>query len=156
MLQNLPYPLLLAAAAVRAVVVVLALVAGIRLIGKRTVGGLNLIDLLMVLLIGNAVQNALTRSSGNLGVGLVSAGMLLLIDKVLGSYFYRHPKVEDKVFGAPAVLGTDGELDYASMRREGVRREDVEEAMREQGVSKLSEVKLVVLEDNGSISIIPK
>ncbi len=154
--MELPLPLLLLAVAVRAIIILSALVLGIRSFGRRDVGGLNLIDLVMVLLIGNAVQNALTYGSGHLAVGIVSAGTLLVLDRALGILFVRRPWLERKLFGEPTVLVTDGRFDDRALRRESVSEDEVLAAAREQGLAKLSDVRLAVLEPDGTISIIPR
>lgn len=153
--SHLPLPLFAAAMAVRTAIVVLFLVAGIRILGKREVGGLNIIDLVMVLLLGNAIQNAITSGSGSLAVGLVSAGVLLVLDRSLGIVFVRRPWLQQRLFGDPTVLATDGRLDRRAMRHEGVDEDDVLAAMRDLGLDDLSKVRLAVLEADGTISIIP-
>ena len=154
--MDLPFPWFLAAVAVRTVVVLLVLVGLIRLLGKREVGGLNLIDLLLVLLLGNAIQNAITVGSGRLAVGLVSAGTLLLMDRAVGALFGRRPWLESRLFGEPTILGMNGQLNTRAMEREGVSEDEVLTAMRDQGLHDLSQVHLAVLEADGSISIVPK
>jgi uncharacterized membrane protein YcaP (DUF421 family) len=153
---NLPLPWFLSAIGMRSVIVLVALVAGIRIFGKQDVGGLTLIDLVMVLLLGNAVQNAMTNGSGNLGVGLVSAGVLLVLDRLMGFLFVRRPWIEKKLLGEPTVIGANGRLDERIMRREGVERDDVLAAVRQMGLSELSQMRLAVLEPDGTISIIPR
>src|SRR5450759_5696888 len=153
---NLPLPWFLSAIGMRSVIVLVALVAGIRIFGKQDVGGLTLIDLVMVLLLGNAVQNAMTNGSGNLGVGLVSAGVLLVLDRLMGFLFVRRPWIEKKLLGEPTVIGANGRLDERIMRREDVERDDVLAAVRQMGLSELSQMRLAVLEPDGTISIIPR
>ncbi len=153
--MELPQPLLLASVAVRTVIVLLALVLGIRVFGKRDVGGLNLIDLLLVMLLGNAVQNALTFGSGHLAVGVVSAGILLIVDRLLGILFVRRPWLERAIFGGPTILVHNGRVDRVLMAREGITDDEVMTAVRSQGLDKLSQVRLAVLEEDGSISVVP-
>ncbi len=154
--MNLPLPWFLGAIAVRTVIVLLALVAGLRLAGRREVGNLNVIDLVLVLLLGNAIQNAITQGSGMLLVGLVSAGVLLLADQFLGILFVRRPWLEERLFGDPVVLASNGRLDALACRREGITDDEVLEAAHEQGVQDRAGVRLAVLEADGTISIIPR
>ncbi len=154
--MNLPLPLFLSAVAVRTVIVLLALLLGIRLFGKRNMGDLDLLDIVFVALLGNAVQNALTYGSGNLGVGLVSAGALLLMDRAIGILFARRPELERRLAGEPTVLAVDGEMDRGAMQREGVSEDEVLTAAREMGLEDQSQIRVAVLEDDGSISIVPK
>src|SRR5579875_937927 len=115
-----PVPFFLSTIAARTAIVVLALLAGVRLFGKRQVGGMNIYDLVLVLLLANAVQNAMTQGSGMLGVGIVSAGVLLLLDRFLGVVFVKRPTLEARLVGTPTVIIRDGQLERAHMRREGV------------------------------------
>lgn len=148
-------PFFLSVIAARTAIVVLALLVAVRLFGKRQVGGMNIYDLVLVLLLANAVQNAMTRGSGMLGVGIVSAGVLLLLDRFLGTVFVKRPALEARLVGTPTVIIKDGQLERAHMRREGVTEEEVLAALRGYGVSQVSEVKLAVLEADGSLSVVP-
>ena len=154
--MNLPPIWFYSAIAVRTFFVALFLVIGLRLFGKRVAGGLNVIDLLLVLLLGNAVQNAITVGSGELAVGIVSVIVLLLIDRYIGNLFVRNPYMESRFFGAPTVLVTKGRLNYLAMRQEGISEDEILTAVHEQGLSSLSQVKLGMLEEDGTISIVPK
>ncbi len=154
--MNLPWPWFLASVAARTAIVLLALLVGIRITGKRGMGGLNILDLVMVLLLGNAVQNALTYGSGELGVGLVSVGTLLLLDRLIGRVLTRQPWLEKQLVGEPRIILQNGQLDAEAMRHENVTEDEVLAAMRDIGVDDLSQVRLGVLEDDGSISIVPR
>lgn len=146
----------LAAIAARTSVVLLVLVVGVRLFGRRAIGGLNVYDLVTMLLLANAVQNAMTRGSGLLAVGLVSAAVLLLADHLLGRLFTRYPSVEARVVGNPTIIVQDGQLQWENLRREGVTEDEVQAAMRQYGIDDLGAVKLAVLEVDGSISVISR
>ncbi len=155
--MELPGPWFLAAVAVRTAVVLLALLVGVRLLGKRRqMGDLNLLDVLMVLLIGNAIQNAITYGSGKLGVGIVSAATLLALDWLFGDIFVHRPGLERRVLGDPVVICTDGKLDRRAMRREGIDEDSVMTAARGIGVAELADVRFAIVEPDGTISIIPR
>ncbi len=154
--MNLPLPLFLASIAVRTAIVLIVLVIGIRIFGKRDVGGLNLIDLLLVMLLGNAVQNALTYGSGEVAVGLVSAGVLLIADRLLGILFVRRPWLENELFGGPVIIVHHGRLERWAMQHEGISEEEVLTAARAMGLSDMRQVRLAILEEDGSISIVPE
>lgn len=142
--------------AARTAIVMIFLIAGIRLLGKRQTGGMNVYDLVLVLMIANAVQNAMTKGSGMLAVGVVSAGTLLLLGRALGLVFVRRPTLEAQVTGSPTVVVHDGRLDRDRLRREGVTEAEVLAAVRQYGLNDLSDVKLAVLEVDGSLSVVPK
>lgn len=154
--MNLPPPLFLSTVAARTALILIVVVIGLRFFGKRQVGELNLFDMVLVLLLGNAVQNAITYGSGDLWVGIISAGTLLVIERGMGAVMSRHPRIEDKLLGEPAVIVTDGEFDKATMKKQGVSDEEVYAAMRDHGLTELRQVRAAVLETDGDISIIPK
>jgi uncharacterized membrane protein YcaP (DUF421 family) len=154
--MDLPLPLLVSSVAVRTLIILSMLVLGVRVFGKRDLGGMNLLDLLLVLLLGNAVQNALTFGSGELAVGLASAGVLLIADRFLGILFVRRPWLERTLMGGPTIVVHHGHLDRVLMQREGVTEDEVLTAARAMGLERLEQVRLAVLEEDGSISIVPK
>ncbi len=153
---NLPPGLFVLSAAARTAIVVLALFLMLRVFGRRDVGEMNLVDIITILLVGNAVQNAMTYGSGSLSVGIASALVLLLLDRGIGMLINRFPKLDKAMFGEPVIIYADGALYRAAMDREGVEYEELMTTVREQGLSDLEHVHLAVLEKNGEISIIPK
>jgi uncharacterized membrane protein YcaP (DUF421 family) len=149
-------PWLLTTIAARTAIVLVVLVVGVRLFGKRQLGGMNVYDLVLVLALANAVQNAMTEGSGVVGVGLVSAGTLLVLGRAMAAVFVRRPVLEGQVVGTPTIIASDGQLDRVAMRHEGVSEAEVLAAVRQYGLAGLSDVKLAVLEVDGSLSIVPK
>lgn len=154
MTDSLPW--LLSTIAARTAIVLVVLLFGIRLFGRRQVGGMNVYDLVLVLALANAVQNAMTMGSGNIGVGLVSAATLLIVGRGLGSLFVRRPALEDRFVGTPKLIVNDGTLDRVAMRHEGVTEPEVLAAVRQYGLSDINEVKLAVLEVDGTLSVVAK
>lgn len=154
MTESLPF--LLSAAAARTLIVLAALLLGIRVFGKRQFGGMNVNDLVLVLALANAVQNALTKGSGNLGVGLVSAIVLLLSGRLLASLFVRRPAWESRLVGNPTIVVQDGQYVSKRMRREGLTEAEVLAAAHQSGLAGIEEVKLAILEVDGSLSIVPR
>jgi uncharacterized membrane protein YcaP (DUF421 family) len=140
--------------AARTAIVLALLVLGIRLFGKRTMGGTSVIDLVVVLALANAVQNAMTLGSGLLLVGIASAGTLLLIQRLLTAAFVWRPSLEAMVTGGPVVIVDKGVLDRDQLRREGITEEEVMRAVRGNGLEELAQVRLGVLEADGSISVV--
>src|SRR5581483_4955862 len=93
----------LAAIAVRTAVVFVLVTLGVRLTGKRQTGEMNVHDLLLVLVIANAVQNAMTKGDGRLSVALVASGTLLLLGWLFARLVDRYPALQAELAGAPAV-----------------------------------------------------
>ncbi|GAC1654329.1 MAG: hypothetical protein NVS9B1_05360 [Candidatus Dormibacteraceae bacterium] len=139
----------------RSVGIYFVLFIGLRLFGKREVGQFTIFDLVFILLVANAVQPAMTGPDSSLGGGIVIIGSLLVANLLVG----RLDKIElfHRLFTiAPTVLVKDGAYQKAGMDKEGIEADEVQMAMREHGIAKLSEVTLAMLESDGSISIIGK
>lgn len=145
----------LTAIAARTALVLLALVVGVRVSGKRHIGELNVYDLVLVLVVASAVQNAMTKANSRVTVALVSAGTLMLLGWLVAKADTRWPGLERRVMGAPTVVVQNGRLNRRNIRREGVTEEEVLAAAREQGLADLADVRLAVLELDGAISVVP-
>ena len=133
----------------------MALLAGLRIFGKREVGQFTLFDLVFVLLVANAVQPAMTGPDSSLLGGVIIIFSLQLANLLVGR-LDSIPAFHRLVAAPPAVIVKDGHFLDRVMEREGVSEEDALMAMREHGIDDLDEVKLAVLEADGSISIVGK
>ncbi len=140
---------------IRTVVVYLAILMGLRLMGKRELGQMTAFDLVVILLIANAVQNAMVGPDTSLVGGLLSAFVILGVNWIVARVRLKSRRWQGLVEGTPTVLIENGQLIAPHLQREGLDQAEVEMAMREHGVAALSEVKLAVLETDGSISIVP-
>jgi uncharacterized membrane protein YcaP (DUF421 family) len=141
---------------VRTVVIYLAVFIGLRLTGKRELGQMTIFDLVVILLIANAVQNAMVGPDVSLTGGVIAAVALLAANWVLAQLRLRSRYWGRLLEGTPTVLIEDGEFVAPHLRREGLDRAEVEMAMREHGVESVRDVKLAILEVDGSISIVPQ
>jgi uncharacterized membrane protein YcaP (DUF421 family) len=140
----------------RSLVVYLAVLLGLRLGGRRELGQLTPFDLVVILLVANAVQNAMVGSDTSLQGGLVSAATLLGINAVVARLRLRSAGVRELVEGVPIVLVQHGELVPANLRREGITEDEVLAAVREHGeVGGLHDVESAVLEVDGTVSVVP-
>lgn len=149
-------PLTLVEIVLRTSVVYVALLFGIRIAGKRELGQMSPFDLVVVLVIANAVQNAMVGSDTSLTGGLLAAFVLLLINWIVGRLRLRIPWLERDITGHATLLVNNGHFIEPNMRREGIDEEDVFMAMREHGVNKIGQVEIAILEVDGTISIVPK
>ncbi len=139
----------------RTVVVYAALLAGLRLAGKREMGQMTPFDLVVILLIANAVQNAMVGPDTSVTGGVIAAGVLILVNYGVAQVRERTPWLRRAVEGTPTLLINNGELVKEHLRREGLDEDDVLMAIREHGVAEVKNVRLAVLETDGSISIVP-
>jgi uncharacterized membrane protein YcaP (DUF421 family) len=140
---------------VRGVIVYAALLLGLRLAGKRELGQMTPFDLAVILLIANAVQNAMVGPDTSVGGGLMAAGTLLAANFAVTRITAVVPALRRIAEGEPVLLISGGKLLPDHLRRAGISNQDLEQAAREHGVPGLDEVRQAVLEVDGSISIIP-
>lgn len=140
----------------RAVVVYAVVLGMVRLSGKRALGQVTPFDVLLIVLLGNAVQNALLGEDTSLGGGLLLAATLVSINYGVGWLSTRSRRVETLVEGEPILIARDGKVLDSVLRRELVTPADLDAAMRQQGCLSIDDVALAVLEINGHITIVPK
>jgi len=141
---------------IRTVVVYLVIFAGLRLMGKREMGQMTVLDLVAILLVANAVQNAMVGPDVSLAGGVIAGLTLLAVNAGLSALRLRGGLWGRLLEGTPTVLVEDGEFIPPHLRKEGLERSEVEMAMREHGIASVRDVKLAVLETDGSISIVPR
>src|SRR4249919_2858040 len=140
----------------RAVVVYVVLLGMIRLSGKRTMGQFTPFDVLLIVLLGNAVQNALLGTDTSLLGGLLLAAVLISLNWTTGYLASRSRRIERLIEGVPVILARDGRLFEEVLRKELVSLNDFEEALRQNGELGLADVKYAILETDGRISVVPR
>jgi uncharacterized membrane protein YcaP (DUF421 family) len=140
----------------RAIVVYVVLLGMIRISGKRTMGQFTPFDVLLIVLLGNAVQNALLGSDQSLVGGLLLAAVLITLNWGTGYLSSRHRGAEKLIEGVPVVLARDGRLFEQVLRHELVSRNDFDEALRQNGELRLEDVEIAILETDGRISVVSK
>ncbi|WP_315385293.1 YetF domain-containing protein [uncultured Stenotrophomonas sp.] len=140
----------------RAVVVYVVVLGMVRLSGKRALGQITPFDVLLIVLLGNAVQNALLGQDTSLGGGLLLAATLILLNYGVGWLSTRSRRVERLVEGEPVLIARDGKVLESVLRRELVTLQDLHAAMRQQGCTHIDDVSMALLEINGHITIVPR
>ena len=139
----------------RTVLVYTALLIGLRLAGKREIGQMTVFDLVVLLLIANAVQNAMVGPDSSLTGGILAAALLLVLNALLSRLLQRYPRLRKFVEGSPTLLILHGQVLNDKMRREGIDIETLETALREHGITDRKDVEMAVLEIDGTISVVP-
>jgi uncharacterized membrane protein YcaP (DUF421 family) len=140
---------------VRAAVVYFVLLLLVRLSGKRTVGQFTPFDLLVVMLLSEAVSNSLSGSDDSIQGGLMVAAILVLLNAGVGFLSSRSPSVAKVVDGEPVLIGRNGKFFTQAVKRQRLSQEDLDSALREHDC-KLEDMKLAMLEADGHISILQK
>jgi uncharacterized membrane protein YcaP (DUF421 family) len=140
---------------IRTLAVYLVVLVGLRLSGKREIGQMTVFDLVVLLLIANAVQNAMVGPDTSLIGGILAAVVLLLVNAAVARLRLRWPRLRRWVEGTPTLLVLHGEVIPQHMQQEGIDEESLLTALREHGLAEISGVEMAVLEIDGSISVVP-
>jgi uncharacterized membrane protein YcaP (DUF421 family) len=141
---------------VRGAVVYGFLLALLRVTGKRQVGQLAPFDLVLLLVLSNAVQNSMNAGDNSLVGGLISATTLVLLNWLVGLATFRSKRVEALVEGRPQVLIHNGKVFEEVMRSSQVTHHELNAALRQAGCTCAEEVRAAILENNGSISVVSR
>jgi len=140
---------------VRTAIVYIFLVVVLRVSGKRQVGQLSILELIVILVISDAVQNSMVGDNTTVWGGLVAVLTLLALDLGLSRLAERSRRVRRVVEGEPRLLIRDGHLLQRAVREEGIEPDDVRAAVRGAGLERIEDVRIAVLETDGSISVVP-
>lgn len=138
---------------VRGVVVYVFLIVLLRLTGKRQIGQLSPFDLVLLLIISNAVQNSMNAGDNSLIGGLISATSLVAINYVVGLLTFKSRKLEDIVEGRPQILVHNGLVFEDIMLDAKLTRQELDSTLRQLGFFEIKEVKLAILENNGKVTV---
>ncbi|HKW78318.1 MAG TPA: YetF domain-containing protein [Candidatus Limnocylindria bacterium] len=141
---------------IRTIVVYVLVFVLLRISGKRELGQMTPFELVVILVIANAVQNAMNGGDNSLLGGVIAATTLVVVNIVVQRFAHRLPFLERVFSSEPTVLIEDGRIVDRNREREDVSIEELQMAARERGIDDLKEVRRAVLEVNGDISIIPK
>ncbi|MEI7675574.1 MAG: YetF domain-containing protein [Bacteroidales bacterium] len=134
--------------------VYLFIVIALRLFGKKELAQLSVVDLVFILLISNAVQNAMVGPDATLSGGLVAATTLFVVNYIFKYLQYRFPKFGKVIQGDATMLIYKGKMIEAHMQKARISVDELMEAVREHGVASISEVDLAIMEVDGSISVL--
>lgn len=136
------------------IAVYLFIILAIRLFGKKELSQLSVFDLVFILLISNAVQNAMVLGNETLFGGLAAALSLFVLNYILKKLQLKFPKFGKFVQGDAVMLVYHGKIIPSHLRVAGISEDEVMQAIREHGVASISEVDLAVIEVDGNISVL--
>jgi uncharacterized membrane protein YcaP (DUF421 family) len=136
----------------RPVLVYVAMLAMVRLSGKRTIGEFSPFDVIVLLLIAESAQGSLTGNEGSVQGGLIAIATLILLNYLVAFVATRSNKAESLIEGDPVTLIRGGVKRTDALRKNNIPDGDLAEAMRSKGIKHESEVEWAVLEPDGEIS----
>jgi uncharacterized membrane protein YcaP (DUF421 family) len=140
----------------RPILVYIFLVVGLRLAGKRELAQLNTFDLIVLLTLSNAVQNAIIWDDNSLLGGVIGASTLLIVNYLVVNLMYRKPKLAAVIEGAPDTLMFHGQVRADRLEEERITIPELESAARRQGFESLKDVDQAILYPGGTFCFIGK
>ncbi|MFA6666371.1 MAG: YetF domain-containing protein [Armatimonadota bacterium] len=142
--------------AIRGIVVYAAVLLLLRLGGKRQIGQMGAGEFVAILLISNAVQNAMNGGDNSITGGLVLATVIILFSVSFAYMAYRSKRFENFIQGTPTLLIHNGRLIQKNMEKELMNQRDIKIILRRQGIHEFQDVAEAVLESDGSVSVTRK
>lgn len=127
-----------------------------RLILRRDIGSASITDFLFVVVLGDAAQNAMIGEGTSVGDGMVLVSTLVLWNYLLDVLSYKYPKIDRLLSARKLCLVRDGKLQRRNMRKEFITSDEIFEKIREAGLERLEQVKLMYMESDGEISVIKR
>jgi uncharacterized membrane protein YcaP (DUF421 family) len=140
----------------RGLIVYVFLVVILRLTGKRQVGQLAPFDLVLLLVLSNAVQNAMNGGDNSITGGVISATTLIVANGIVSRLTYQSKTMERMIEGRPEILIHNGKIALDIMKREQLTHHELNAALRSAGISCVEEVHYGILENTGEITVHPK
>jgi len=139
----------------RGLIVYLFLIIILRVTGKRQIGQMSPFDLVLLLVLSNAVQNSMNGGDNSIAAGLILAATLVGANWITGVLTFKNKAAERLIEGSPQVLLHNGKLYERNMADAQVTRGELMAALRSEGFSDFNQVRAAILENDGSISVIP-
>lgn len=128
----------------------------LRLTGKRQVGQLAPFDLVLLLVLSNAVQNSMNAGDNTVAAGFILVATLLAANGLMSWLTWRSKRAENLLEGRPLILVHNGVLDEGRLASERITHHELMAAVRQAGLSELEQVRVAILETNGRINVIEK
>lgn len=128
----------------------------LRVVGRRELAQMEPIDFILLIVLGDAIQQGLTQDDYSVTGALIVIFTIAAIQVTLGVLTFRSMKVRYVLEGEPVILVEDGRIIERNMRRARIAEEELAEEARLSQLASLRDVAWAVLETSGKISIIPK
>lgn len=137
----------------RSLAVYFFMVIAVRVFGKNQLSQLNAGDVILLLLISNAVQNAMVGTNSSLQGGIVAASVLFVANFVVKKFIFKSKFVKELIEDRPYILVKDGHVYVDVLEKVQISEDELEESIHEHGIETVAEVKLAILEVDGNISV---
>ena len=140
----------------RGIVVFVFLYGLMRVIGRRELSSLEPFDLILLVVLGDAVQQGLTQDDYSLTGAILAIGTIAVLQLGVSYANFRFPRLRPLLDGEPIVIVEHGKTVDKNMKRERVTMEDLLQAARQQNIASLDDVEWAVMETSGAVSFIKK
>jgi uncharacterized membrane protein YcaP (DUF421 family) len=141
---------------IRPVAVYIFLIVILRIGGRRELSQMNAFDLVVLLTLANAVQNAIIGDDNSLIGGFIGGAALVLLNLGVNWFLYRHPRLDRKLEGEPVPLVKDGRIISANLAKELITEEELLSVVHRQGVDRIESCAEVILETSGTITVLAR
>lgn len=140
--------------AIRAIILYLFVMFVMRIVGRRELSSLTAVDLVLLIVMGDAIQQGLTQDDYSVSGAFIVISTIAVL-QVFASYLgFRFKRVRKVIEGSPVVLIDDGKVLEGNLKRQRLTREDLAESMRLEQIMSFDDVRWAILEVNGQISFI--
>ena len=141
---------------IRAAVIFFFVFMVTRVVGRRQLSQMEPFDLILLVVVGDLVQQSVTQSDESVTGALIVISTIALLSVALSWVSFRFRRLRLVTEGEPIVLVQDGQTIERNMRRERITREDIEEEARQSQISSIADLRWAILENDGNISCIPR
>ena len=138
----------------RATIIYVLVLILLRISGKKQIGELSPIDLVLLLILSETVQNAMTAGDDSVTAGIILASTLVGLSYMTDRLAFRSKKIERLIEGDPVVLIHNGKINQKNMNKEKVTQSELKESLRKHEVLEIADVRYAILETDGKISVI--
>ncbi len=141
---------------IRTILIYFFLILTMRLMGKRQVGELEVSELIVTFMLSEIAANPIMNKSATLIDAAVPISLLLGIEVLMSYLLMRFPALKSVIAGKPSMIIEHGILNQKELRRQRMCMSELISALRQQGISDISDVQFAILEENGKLSVFPK
>jgi uncharacterized membrane protein YcaP (DUF421 family) len=145
----------IASLVVRSIAIYVVFLVALRVFGKRELGQFTPFDLVLMLLVANALQPAMTGPDNSVTGGIVIVVTLFLFDRFVGRALFGSARLRHALVGKPVPIAENGRWIEYALRREGIDSDERDEIIRKHGYEDVSQIRLALLETDGSVSVFP-
>lgn len=139
----------------RSSIVYLAIISGLRLLGRQHLGQITINDFVLILLISNSVQNAMVGNNTSLTGGLIAAASLIILNYVISALIFKSPQIRKLLLGEQIILIYNGNFQEDNLNKVQITHDELLSIIREHGSENVKYIHSAILETDGTISVIP-